>query len=151
MQLRSQPDLAMQEIRAQKGLGREQDEDLWRDRFLSDLLQVRKCRIRHMRFDRLTRNWLDEYDMAPADVTITCNVNVNQFGKFIEYQGFQIHSCYSLLESACAMSDDLNDLISKLVVRCDFGVPSLYKIFDNYRYESIELEINLVGSSQRGQ
>lgn len=37
------------------GLEKEQDEDVWRDRLLSDLLQVKKCRIRYVQFDRLGR------------------------------------------------------------------------------------------------
>lgn len=92
-----------------------------------------------MQFDRLARYQLDEYDISPLDVIITCDMNVDQFGKFIEDQGFQIHRRYSLLESTCAVSDNVDNLISKLLVRGDFGVPSLYEVLDNYRDESIKL------------
>ena len=104
-----------------------------------------------MQFDRLVRCQSGEYDMSPADVTVTCNMDVDQFGKFVENQGFQIHSLNSLLDSACAVSDNLNDLIGELLVRGDLGVPSLYKILDDYRYESVELKVDLIRRSQRRQ
>jgi hypothetical protein len=44
-----------------------------------------------VQFDRLARYQLDEYDISPLDVIITCDMNVDQFGEFIEDQGFQIH------------------------------------------------------------
>lgn len=85
-----------------------------------------------MQFDRLTRHGLDEYDMSFRNVTFTCNMRVDQFREFVEYQGFQINSSYSLLESASAVSDDVDDLISEVMVWGDFGVPSMYKILDDY-------------------
>jgi hypothetical protein len=59
------------------GLEKEQDEDVWRDRLLSDLLQVKKCRIRYVQFDRLGRYSLDEYDKSSVDFEVTCDMNVN--------------------------------------------------------------------------
>jgi hypothetical protein len=44
-----------------------------------------------VQFDRLARYQLDEYDISPLDVIITFDMNVDQFGEFIEDQGFQIH------------------------------------------------------------
>lgn len=85
-----------------------------------------------MQFDRLIRCGLDEYDMSRQNVTFTCNMSVDQLREFVEYQGFQINSSYSLLESASAVSDDVDDLISEVMVWGDFGVPSMYKILDDY-------------------
>lgn len=104
-----------------------------------------------MQFDRLTKHGLDEYDMSLEDVTFTCNMSVDQLRKFVKYQVFQINGCYSLLNGACAVSDNVDDLISEFMVWGDSGVPSLYKVLDDYGNQSIKLEIDLVRSGQRWQ
>lgn len=104
-----------------------------------------------MQFGMLTRYVLDEYDMSRQNVTITCNMSVDQLREFVEYQGFQINDSYSLLNGTCAVSDDVDDLISEFMVRRDSRVPSMYKVLDYYGNQSIKLEVDLVRTGQRGQ
>lgn len=49
------------------------------------------------------------------------------------------------------MRDDMNDLVHKLMIRGDFGVPRLNELIDDNRNERVELQINLVRTRQRRQ
>lgn len=52
--------------------------------------------------------------------------------KFIQHQTFQINFPQTLFQSSCTVSNDLNYLFEKVLIRCDAIVPDLDKVGQNH-------------------
>jgi hypothetical protein len=76
---------------------------------------------------------------------------MDQFGQLIKDQGFQIDGSYALLKSACAVGNNVDKMVGKVVIGSNLGVPGVYKVLDEYRDDGVQLKVELVGAGQGRQ
>lgn len=73
---------------------------------------------------------------------------VQQIWYLVEQQALQIDFAKPLLESSGTVGDDMYNLSNERLIRGNLPVPTLYKVPQNDRYESIKLEIDVISARQ---
>lgn len=74
----------------------------------------------------------------------TCYVSIDDGRDLIQKQYLGINMAKPLLQCASTMSNDLNDLVSELLVWGNLGIPNVDKVFQDDCNKSIKLKINLI-------